>query len=46
MTEREKLVGFLPPGGIGAEIGVAQGEFAQVLLEQTKSVRLHLIDPW
>jgi len=27
MTERESLVTFLPPGGVGAEIGVARGDF-------------------
>jgi hypothetical protein len=46
MTERENLVAFLPHGGVGAEVGVAQGDFAAVLLERARPSRLHLIDPW
>jgi hypothetical protein len=46
LTERENLVAHLPPGGVAAEIGVAQGDFAAVLLEKAKPSKLHLIDPW
>ena len=46
MTERENLIGFLPPGGVAAEIGVAFGDFAKVIVERTRPSRLHLIDPW
>ena len=46
MTERENLVAYLPPGGTAAEIGVAAGDFAAVLLEKAKPARLHLVDPW
>src|SRR5579862_4063831 len=46
MTERENLVDFLPKGGVGVEIGVAAGDFSQVLLERAQPTRLHLIDPW
>lgn len=37
---------FIPPGGVGAELGVLQGNFSRVLLESSRARRLHLIDPW
>lgn len=43
---REQLVHFLPKGGVGAEIGVAEGAFSQPLLEIAAPTRLHLIDLW
>lgn len=43
-TTRENLVQLLPEGGVGVEIGVAEGNFAEVLL--ARAGRLHLIDPW
>jgi hypothetical protein len=46
LTERETLVSFLPHGAVGAEIGVAQGDFSEVLLDRARPARLHLIDPW
>ncbi len=46
MSERENLVSFLPQGAVGAEIGVAQGDFSQVLLDRARPARLHLVDPW
>ena len=45
-AERERLVEFLPKGAAGAEIGVAEGTFAGILLEECAPARLHLIDPW
>jgi hypothetical protein len=45
-TTREELVGLLPPGGVGLEIGVASGDFTAVLLAQARPSQLHLIDPW
>jgi hypothetical protein len=45
-TERENLVRFLPKGGVAAEIGVAQGNFAATLLANAAPTKLHLIDPW
>jgi hypothetical protein len=45
-TERERLVEFLPNGAVAAEIGVAQGDFAAVMLEKCAPTKLHLIDPW
>lgn len=46
LTERENLVAHLPAGGVAAEIGVAAGDFAAVLLDKAKPSKLHLIDPW
>ena len=42
---REQIVRFLPQGSVGAEIGVAEGDFSQVLIEAARPRRLHLIDP-
>jgi methyltransferase family protein len=46
ISERENLISFLPANAIGAEIGVAHGDFSQALLERAHPARLHLIDPW
>ncbi|WP_193181303.1 class I SAM-dependent methyltransferase [Nisaea sediminum] len=43
---RADFVSCLPKGGVGIEIGVAEGEFASVLLDRTKPSELHLVDPW
>ncbi|MGL6074877.1 MAG: class I SAM-dependent methyltransferase [Fimbriiglobus sp.] len=45
-TDRENLVRFLPSGGVGGEIGVAQGDFAAHLLQVVSPKEIHLIDPW
>ena len=37
---------FITPQTIGAEIGVAWGDFSQRLLEVANPQLLHLIDPW
>ncbi len=36
----------LPKNGIGAEIGVWEGKFSEVILEVCTPKTLHLIDPW
>ena len=46
LCPREVLLSFLPRGGVVAEIGTAQGEFAQAILDNAAPQRLHLIDPW
>ncbi len=46
LPDRRSLMASLPKGGVGAEIGVADGLFSEVLLEVCKPKRLYLIDPW
>ena len=46
LSERENLVSFLPHGAVGAEIGVAHGDFSEVLLDRARPSLLYLIDPW
>jgi hypothetical protein len=43
---REQLLELLPKGGEVAEIGVAEGEFSEVILAACQPRKLHLIDPW
>lgn len=43
---RANFVACLPRGGIGIEIGVAEGEFSSVLLDRVAPFELHLVDPW
>lgn len=46
MTRREELLLHFPKGAVGAEIGVAQGDYSAAMLESTQPSELHLIDPW
>lgn len=46
LSSREELIRHLPKGGVGAEIGVAEGVFSAALLEAAEPSALHLIDPW
>lgn len=46
LTSREKLLPYLPKGGVGAEIGVAEGAYSAAILAAAKPKELHLIDPW
>jgi len=46
LLNRRSLMASLPKGGIGAEIGVAEGSFSQVLLDVTEPELLYLIDSW
>jgi len=43
---RDVLMGVLPKGGHGAEIGVDRGVFSQVLLDDKGAESLLLVDPW
>ncbi len=45
-TTRTQILRFLPGGGEVAEIGVANGDFSQAILDEAKPKKLHLIDPW
>lgn len=37
---------YIPKEGIGAELGVLNGQFSRVLLDFSLPKELHLIDPW
>jgi hypothetical protein len=43
---RRFLLDLLPKGSVGAEIGVHQGDFSRVLLDEVAPSHLHLVDPW
>jgi hypothetical protein len=45
--ERSQLLArHVPPGGVGAEIGVHKGYLTRYLLDVLQPSQLHLIDPW
>ena len=44
--QRWNVVSQLPTGGVGAEIGVWEGDFSSQLLKRVSPSRLYLIDPW
>ncbi|MXU64542.1 class I SAM-dependent methyltransferase [Oceanomicrobium pacificus] len=46
LPTREELISLLPPDAVGAEIGVAFGDFTKRLLEIARPSELHLIDLW
>lgn len=43
---RLDLVKQLPPGSIGAEIGVCKGHFSIQILNETSVAKLYLVDAW
>jgi hypothetical protein len=43
---RRALLELLPPGSVGAEIGVHLGDFSRRLLDVVRPAKLYLIDPW
>lgn len=43
---RERILDFMPKGGVVAEIGVFRGDFAVEMYARTAPLKLHLIDPW
>ncbi|MGA0393193.1 MAG: class I SAM-dependent methyltransferase [Rhodospirillales bacterium] len=45
-STREMLIEFLPKNGHLAEIGTAEGDFADHILKTAQPSHLHLIDPW
>ena len=46
LMRREDLLQYLPKGAVGAEIGVAHGDFSAAILQTAEPRELHLIDPW
>lgn len=45
-SARDEILGLLPRGAVGAEIGVWTGDFSAQILAATAPQRLHLIDPF
>lgn len=43
---RRDLLGHLPQQSIGAEIGVARGDFSQEIIDLVRPLKLYLIDSW
>jgi predicted O-methyltransferase YrrM len=46
LLDRVALLKALPAGAVGAEIGVDQGEFTQLILQHAQPAVLHLVDNW
>lgn len=46
LADRIQLLNALPKKGIVAEVGVAEGDFSQQILDITDPKKLHLIDAW
>jgi hypothetical protein len=43
---RKALLEALPKGGVGAEIGVWEGNFSARILDIARPAKLFLVDPW
>ena len=43
---RLQIARMLPLGGVGVEIGVAEGGFSAMLLDQASPKKLYLVDAW
>ncbi len=43
---REQLLASMPKQSVVAEIGVAEGDFSQQIMNRALPKKLHLIDPW
>ena len=46
LTDKATFLNVLPKGAIGAEIGVAQGNYTEKILSVTQPQEIHLIDAW
>ena len=44
--DRQGLLEFLPKDSIGAELGVEQGRFSELILSTVRPKKLYLIDSW
>lgn len=45
-VRRDVLMSVIPPGGIGAELGVLKGHLTPGLIEWLKPTKLYVVDPW
>ncbi len=43
---RTAIYQYMPKGGVGCEVGVYEGDFSELLIENTAPEKLYLIDPW
>jgi len=46
LRERRWILGFAKEWGVGAEVGVFRGHFAEVLIDALVPTKIYLIDPW
>ena len=46
IKDRNELIRFYNPKGIGIEIGVLRGDFSEFILENCKDLQLYLLDCW
>jgi len=45
-TSRDEIVKLIKPGGVGVELGVAEGKFSEKLLRDSQLKHLYSIDMW
>ena len=46
IKDRSTFLSIIPTEGIGAELGVFQGEFSVELIKITNPKKIYLVDPW
>lgn len=46
IASRAELSNFFRPGGIGVELGVQEGDHAELLVKYSKARKIHLVDFW
>ena len=46
ILNREKLLDYLPVGGVIAEVGVANGDFSKIMIEKLHPKKMYCIDIW
>lgn len=46
VNARQTILENLPKGSVGAEIGVFQGDFSDMILRVVAPAKLYLVDPW
>lgn len=46
LPNRNMMLDLIPKGGVMAELGVAEGDFTQEILDRTQPKILHLVDVW
>ncbi len=46
LPNRNRMLDLIPKGGVVAELGVAEGDFSQEILDRLQPKILHLVDVW